>query len=97
MLLIVLAGAVYAGGALFGAETRARATVWATTMIVGAVIGALIYVVMPPIATTLMGSSVSCSSLPPCSTYCSPPNNCVGGGPPCISACTSGSVGKVCS
>ncbi|MBI5227680.1 hypothetical protein HY988_03785, partial [Candidatus Micrarchaeota archaeon] len=39
MLLIVLAGAIYAIGQILGAETRARATVWATAMLTGAVIG----------------------------------------------------------
>lgn len=46
-VLIVLAAIVYAAGQVMGAETRARASVWATSMIVGAVIGIVIYVVVP--------------------------------------------------
>ena len=47
MLLIVLAAITYAVGQMMGAETRARASVWATAMFVGALIGALIYIIMP--------------------------------------------------
>ncbi|MCP4648212.1 MAG: hypothetical protein GY852_10865, partial [bacterium] len=45
-LLIVTAAVVYAGGQLLGAETRARASVWATSMFIGALIGVLIYVIL---------------------------------------------------
>ncbi len=48
-LMIVSAGVIYAAGQLLGAETRARASVWATAMLVGAVIGLLIVVITPPI------------------------------------------------
>jgi hypothetical protein len=47
MLLIILAAAVYAIGQIVGAETRARASVWATAMITGALIGIVIYLVVP--------------------------------------------------
>ncbi|MBD3397499.1 hypothetical protein GF412_00205 [Candidatus Micrarchaeota archaeon] len=46
-LLIVAAAIVYAGGQLLGAETRARASVWATSMFIGALIGVLIYIIVP--------------------------------------------------
>jgi hypothetical protein len=49
MVLIVLAGATYAIGQVLGAETRARATVWATAMLTGAIIGAVVYLVAPSI------------------------------------------------
>ncbi|MCX8197552.1 MAG: hypothetical protein N3G80_04560, partial [Candidatus Micrarchaeota archaeon] len=39
MLMIVFAAVVYAGGQMMGAETRARANVWATAALVGAIIG----------------------------------------------------------
>jgi hypothetical protein len=55
MLLIILAGATYALGQVLGAETRARATVWATAMLTGAIIGALIYIVTPTIIGDLLG------------------------------------------
>jgi hypothetical protein len=53
MLLVVLAAIVYAVGQMLGAETRARASVWATAMFVGAIIGALIYIIMPFIIKAL--------------------------------------------
>jgi len=47
MVLVVMAGVTYAIGQVLGAETRARAAVWATAMLTGAVIGLVIYIVMP--------------------------------------------------
>ena len=47
MVLIILAAIIYAAGQVMGAETRARANVWATSMFVGAIVGALIYLVVP--------------------------------------------------
>jgi hypothetical protein len=75
MLLIVLSGVTYAVGQVLGAETRARATVWATAMITGAVIGALIYIVMPPVIVAMTGMPASCSGIPSmscgsCKGYC---------------------------
>lgn len=55
MVLIVLAGVTYAIGQILGAETRARATVWATAMLTGALIGAVIYIVTPMILNSLLG------------------------------------------
>ncbi|MBD3389664.1 hypothetical protein GF415_01780, partial [Candidatus Micrarchaeota archaeon] len=46
-VLIVVAAIVYAAGQVMGAETRARASVWATSMIVGAIIGIVIYLLVP--------------------------------------------------
>ncbi len=56
MLLVMLAAAVYAVGQILGAETRARASVWATAMLTGAVIGILIYALVPGIIGIMMGS-----------------------------------------
>lgn len=53
LLMIILAGIVYAGGQLLGAETRARANVWATAMLTGALIGLLIVVLAPSILQSL--------------------------------------------
>ena len=47
MLMIVIAGVIYAAGQVMGAETRARANVWATAALTGALIGILIYAVAP--------------------------------------------------
>jgi hypothetical protein len=57
MVLIVLAGVTYAIGQILGAETRARATVWATAMLTGAIIGAIIYIVAPTIINALLSNS----------------------------------------
>jgi len=56
MIMIVLAGATYAIGQLLGAETRARASVWATAMLTGAIIGALIYVIAPMVVSRMIGT-----------------------------------------
>ena len=53
LLMVILAGIVYAGGQLLGAETRARANVWATAMLTGALIGLLIVVLGPSILQSL--------------------------------------------
>jgi hypothetical protein len=55
LALIVLSGAVYAIGQIMGAETRSRAAVWATAMLTGAIIGAIIYVVAPTIVQLILG------------------------------------------
>ena len=49
MLMIVIAGVIYAAGQMMGAETRARANVWATAALVGAIIAILIVVIAPPV------------------------------------------------
>jgi hypothetical protein len=54
MILIVLAGTIYAVGQILGAETRARAAVWATAMLTGAIIGVIIYIVTPAIVKLLV-------------------------------------------
>lgn len=57
MIMILLAGATYALGQVLGAETRARASVWATAMMTGALIGALIYLITPVLINALIGTS----------------------------------------
>jgi len=47
MLMIVIAGIIYAAGQVMGAETRARANVWATAALTGALVGIMIYAVAP--------------------------------------------------
>jgi len=66
-VLIVLAAVVYAAGQVMGAETRARASVWATSMIVGAVIGIIIYVLVPPILDAMINTGTGAI---PVSTAC---------------------------
>ena len=56
MLMIILAGVIYAAGQIMGAETRARANVWATAALTGALIAILIAVVAPPVMQTIYGT-----------------------------------------
>jgi len=62
-VLIILAAAVYAAGMLADAQSRARATAWASGMVGGAVFVALIYVVLaqiiPGLESIFAGTVVS--------------------------------------
>jgi uncharacterized membrane protein YgcG len=62
MLLVILAAAVYAIGQMVGAETRARASVWATAMITGALIGIVIYLILPGLIELMLGEEIDCAS-----------------------------------
>ena len=61
MLMIILAGVIYASGQMMGAETRARTNVWATAALTGALMAILIAVVAPPVLTAINGTAVQCS------------------------------------
>jgi uncharacterized membrane protein len=62
MLMIVIAGVIYAAGQVMGAETRARANVWATAALTGALIAVLIYAIAPSVLATIYGAdSFSCT------------------------------------
>ncbi len=61
MLMILIAAVVYAAGQVMGAETRARANVWATVCITGALCGMLISSITPSVLQTIYGSTVSCA------------------------------------
>ncbi len=65
MLMVVAAGVTYAAGQLMGAETRARANVWATAMLVGSFIGLLIYAIAPFVLQGVYGipGSIECDTL----------------------------------
>jgi hypothetical protein len=56
MMMIILAGVLYAAGQMMGAETRARANVWATAALTGALIAILIAVVAPAVLSAIYGS-----------------------------------------
>jgi hypothetical protein len=65
MLMIIAGGCTYAAGQIMGAETRARASQWATAMLIGAVIGILIVTVAPTVLDAMYGgpgkiSNVTC-------------------------------------
>ena len=63
MLMIILAGVIYAAGQMMGAETRARANVWATACLTGALIAILIAVVAPSVLQAIYnpsGTDIAC-------------------------------------
>jgi hypothetical protein len=62
MLMIVIAGVIYAAGQMMGAETRARANVWATAALTGALIAVLIYAIAPAILASVYngGAAFDC-------------------------------------
>jgi hypothetical protein len=61
MLMITFGYVVYAAGQLMGAETRARATVWATAALTGAIFAMLISSVTPAFLKLIYGSSLKCN------------------------------------
>lgn len=61
MLLVIAAGVIYSAGQMFGAETRARANVWSTSCLTGAVIGIIISQVAPHLLGIIAGVPISCA------------------------------------
>ena len=61
MLMVILAGVIYAAGQIMGAETRARANVWATACLTGALMAILIAVVSPSVLGAIYGAGITCS------------------------------------
>ena len=59
MMMIILAAVTYAAGQIMGAETRARATVWATAMFTGAIFAAIIYLIVPWAINSITGINLS--------------------------------------
>ena len=57
MMAILLAGVIYAAGQMMGAETRARANVWATAALTGALIAIMMAVVAPAVLQTIYGAN----------------------------------------
>jgi len=60
MLLVIAAGVIYSIGQMFGAETRARANVWSTSCLTGAVIGILISQIAPHILGIIADAQIAC-------------------------------------
>ena len=61
MLMVLLASVIYATGQMMGAETRARANVWATSCLTGALIGIMISVIAPAVLSIIAGgAAISC-------------------------------------
>jgi Na+-driven multidrug efflux pump len=63
MLMVVSSALVYSVGQVLGAETRARASVWATSMFNGAIIAALIYLLVPFVLRTMLAGSIDTGSI----------------------------------
>jgi len=57
MFMVVASALVYSLGQTMGAETRARASVWATSMFNGAIIAALIYLLVPFVLRTMLSGT----------------------------------------
>jgi len=58
MLLVVTGAVIYAAGQMTGAETRARANVWATACLTGALIATIIFAVAPAVIGTIYGADI---------------------------------------
>ncbi len=54
IVLFVLAAVIYGIGHVFGAEMKSKATGWATSMVVGAVISLLIFLLARPILSVFV-------------------------------------------
>ena len=65
MLMVLVAATIYTVGQIMGAETRARANVWSTAALTGALIGMLIYAVAPGVLSVIYGGSVNCDTFIP--------------------------------
>ena len=57
-MMVILAAVVYAIGQIMGAETRARATVWATAMFTGSIVAGIILLVVPIVLQSLLPSDI---------------------------------------
>ena len=57
LVLVTLAGLIFAVGQTMGAETRARANVWATNMLIGALIAGAVIIIVPPAVDILLGNT----------------------------------------
>ena len=62
MLMVIVAGVIYASGQIMGAETRARANVWATAALTGALMALLIWAIAPPVLQAIVptGGTIAC-------------------------------------
>ncbi|MFA5106601.1 MAG: hypothetical protein WC506_06610 [Candidatus Micrarchaeia archaeon] len=61
----ISSGLVYAFGQFSGSEMRARAAVWAATLLAGSLVSAIAVAVAPPVLSTMLGSEVSCQGSGP--------------------------------
>ncbi len=61
-LMVLLAAVTYAAGQIMGAETRARATVWATAMFTGALFAGIIFAITPWAISIIANTPISCEA-----------------------------------
>jgi len=54
--MLLIAGIIYAAGQIMGAETRARANVWATALLTGGIIGLILAAATPYIVWFFLGT-----------------------------------------
>ena len=82
MLMFLIAAVVYALVQIMGAETRARANVWATAALGGALMAFLIVSIAPPVLSAVFGDAISCASTVACGgsgSGCSSGSSCCSG------------------
>lgn len=82
MLMVIMGAVIYAAGQMMGAETRARANVWATSMVAGALMAILIVVIAPAVLGAVYGGDVDCSGggaagCPEGTVWCPSSNSCL--------------------
>ncbi|MEW6328568.1 MAG: hypothetical protein AB1468_00475 [Candidatus Micrarchaeota archaeon] len=58
LLMFITAGLVYAAGQIMGAETRSRANVWSTAMLVGGIIGLILAASAPYLVTVFANAAL---------------------------------------
>jgi uncharacterized membrane protein len=63
-VLIIFAAVIFAAGQVMGAETRARANVWATAMLTGALIGFAVAIIVPWFLDVIWGPGTISSACP---------------------------------
>jgi len=86
MLMTMLAAVIYAAGQMMGAETRARANVWATAALTGAMMAILIAVVAPSVMGMVYGGAITCSGSTGCPAgqqWCPTTNSCIANNQQC--------------
>ena len=59
MTMIVMSSIVYSGGQFLSAETRARATVWSSNLLTGAIIGIIITILLPTFLGAILGVTIN--------------------------------------
>jgi len=57
LIMFMLAGLAYASGQVFGAETKARAQNWATSLLVGGIVGIVLAILAPAILDIFVRSN----------------------------------------